>query len=342
MDILEINDPAQEQKWDRYALGKTQTIMDLAGWRHVARDTYGIKSFFLAAVDNDHIAGTLALYEIKHPLFGHYLLTAPFGTEGGLLYDSDSARNLLLEAARKLADRHEVDYLVIRLKNNDLHGFTVDHRFCTAFIALEPGSDHLWNKRIPSKTKNQVRKGMKDSFQTDCGNHLVEDFYELISTHMRNLGSPWHGLDFYKNIVKYMGSRSEFIVIKEGSNLVAGALLFHVNQTVQNVWAIALNKYNSRCANYKMHWDFLQESCRQGYKWFDMGRSIIGSRAMEFKKNWNPDVVTLSYNFYLRRVKEPPFNDPRNPLFAAPIFVWKKLPLALTRRIGPRLIWGLA
>jgi len=46
-------------------------------------------------------------------------------------------------------------------------------------------------------------------------------------------------------------------------------------------------------------------------------------------------------NYYLRKAKEIPFMDPRNPRYRLAIAAWRRLPLAATRALGPRLITGL-
>ncbi len=68
---------------------------------------------------------------------------------------------------------------------------------------------------------------------------------------------------------------------------------------------------------------------------------MVGSSNLEFKKNWNPQIVQLIYSYYLRKQNELPFTDPHNPRYRLPIAVWKRLPLFVTKAIGPRLITGL-
>ena len=73
----------------------------------------------------------------------------------------------------------------------------------------------------------------------------------------------------------------------------------------------------------------------------DMGRSEADSSNLKFKQNWPIELAPLRYNFYLRTLKDVPFMDPRNPKYRIPIAIWRKLPLAVTRNVGPLLIPGL-
>jgi serine/alanine adding enzyme len=285
--------------------------------------------------------GALALYEVRHRLLGHYLTTAAFGNDGGLYYDDLAARDILLAEARRVCDERRAAYLVIRTRGEDLAGFIPDHRYHTATVDLQGGADELW-KRLPAATRNQVRRGRKEGFEIRSGPAEIEPFHRVFHIHMRELGSPAHALRYYELIAKHLGERARFIVVREGSTLVAGALLFMLNDTAANFHTVALREYNRRCPNYLLYWDMLEESCKAGCARFDMGRSVEGGGNLRFKENWNPETAPLSYNYYLRSLKEVPFADPRNPRYRLPIEVWRRLPLGLTRALGPHVISGLA
>src|SRR4051812_30052768 len=102
------------ERWNAYVGSRARSVTDLFEWRLVAREAYGIASHFLLAEDAGHAAGALALYEIKHPVFGHYLATALFATDGGLFFESNAARDALVAEARALADRLRASYVLIR------------------------------------------------------------------------------------------------------------------------------------------------------------------------------------------------------------------------------------
>lgn len=339
---LLLLDAALENRWDDYVGQRTSTVTDLSAWRHVVRETYGIKSHFIAVEENDALIGALCLFEIKHPLFGHYLTTAAFATDGGLHYDSDIARDLLIEEAKRLADELQVDYLLVRTQGLHIEGFTQDQHYRTAVINLQGGSDAVWEEILRGKTRNQVRRGIKEGFTVHRGQDQRQDFYRVFHTHMRDLGSPAHSKRFYQNIVRFLGERAQFIVVREDRSVVAGALLFEINGTAMNYHTVALMKYNRRCPNYLLYWDMIKGSCERDNTRFDMGRSEADSSSLKFKQNWGAQVVELNYNYYLRNLTDVPYADPRNPRYKLPIAIWKKLPLPVTGVLGPWLIRGIA
>jgi FemAB-related protein (PEP-CTERM system-associated) len=341
MRIVHLRLGEGDDRWDAYVGPRTTTVTDLAAWRRVLRDAYGLRSTFLAAIDGDRFVGCLGLFEVKHPVFGHYLSTAAYGNDGGFHFDDDAARDALLAEARAVADRLDVDYLLIRTRAAELDGFRVDHRYRTAVINLEGGADAVWNNVLRAKTRNQVRHGMKEGFTVETGRGQIGAFYDVFNEHMRDLGSPAPSMRFYEAVVEHLGDRMDFVVVKDGRELVAGALLFWTNGVASNYHTVALQKYNRRCPNYLIYWKMIEASCARGCSRFDMGRSEADGPNLAFKMNWGPETLPLFYNYYLRKVGDIPRVDPRNPLYRIPIAVWRRLPVFVTKRIGPRLMTGL-
>jgi len=207
------------------------------------------------------------LYEFKHPVFGHYLTTAPFATDGGLHYDNGIACKLLVEEARRLADELRVGYLLIRTRGKPIEGLVPDTHYRTAVLDLQSGADEIWEKTLPAKTRNQIRRGMKEGFTIHSGHDQLPDFYRVFQTHMRDLGSPAHSKALYRNIVRFLGERVRFIVVREGRNVVAGALLFEINGTAMNHHTVSLSKYNRRCPNYLLYWEMMGNDQRELRAW---------------------------------------------------------------------------
>jgi FemAB-related protein (PEP-CTERM system-associated) len=341
MRIERVIDDAGGERWDAWVRPRTQTVTDLYAWSSIVRETYGVRSDLLLALDEaGEIRGALSLYEVRHRLLGHFLLTAPFANDGGLHFDTFEARDLLVAESRRICAERGASHVVLRTRD-DVPGLISDHRYQSAVVDLAGGASALW-QRLPATTRNQVRRGKKEGFEICSGPSQIEPFYDVIHAHMRELGSPAHALRYYTSIARHLGDHARFIVVRDGSSVVAGALLFTINDTAANIHTVSMRAYNRRCPNYLLYWHMLETSCEAGCTRFDMGRSVEGGGNLRFKQNWKPEVCKLSYNHYLRTLRAVPFADPRNPRYSIPIEVWKRLPLVVTRNVGPHLITGLA
>jgi hypothetical protein len=87
-----------------------------------------------------------------------------------------------------------------------------------------------------------------------------------------------------------------------------------------------------------MYWELMKWAAEQGFRMFDFGRSKKGTGSFAFKSQWNMDVQPLDYQVLLVKRKTVPNFSPVNPKFEMAIRIWKKLPLSLTKLLGPAVV----
>jgi hypothetical protein len=76
---------------------------------------------------------------------------------------------------------------------------------------------------------------------------------------------------------------------------------------------------------------------RRGATLFDYGRSKNDSGAYQYKKHWGMEAHPLNYKVALVKAKSLPNLSPNNPKYKYFIKAWKRLPLPVSRLIGPML-----
>ena len=79
---------------------------------------------------------------------------------------------------------------------------------------------------------------------------------------------------------------------------------------------------------------------KSGQDVFDFGRSTPGSGPYNFKTQWGASPTGAEWQSYLRAgcLEE---TRPDNPRYRRLINVWQRLPVWLTRQIGPRIVRGI-
>jgi len=104
--------------------------------------------------------------------------------------------------------------------------------------------------------------------------------------------------------------------------------------------ASSLKEYNPTNVNMLMYWHLLQRAVERHQQVFDFGRSTTDGNTFKFKKQWGaePEPATWQYRVNRGEVGE---MRPENPRFKRAIEIWQKLPLTLTRTIGPRIVRGI-
>ena len=116
-----------------------------------------------------------------------------------------------------------------------------------------------------------------------------------------------------------------------------GALVALTSNDVMTVpWASCLPEYFSLCSNMLLYWETIRAACLEGYGRFDFGRSTRDSGTYRFKRQWG----ALESPLYWYSISAAPRRDrPAGESAAAACLVglWKRLPLAVTRRLGPHV-----
>ena len=284
MEIRKIQAAFENETWDQYVQSRTTSVLDLSAWSKVLGDSYSIAPHFLAAFEEEQMSGGLALYEIKHPLSGQFLVTAPFGSDGGFFFDNEEIKDLLVQQGRKLADEVDADYLLIRTRGAAITDFDQHQRYCAPVVPIEADAEATWKNLLRAKTRNQIRKGMKSGFELFQGAEYLPQFYEVFHRHMRDLGSPAHSLEFYRSIQQHLGDYTDFLVVRKEGKLVGGSMMFHINDVAMNLQTVTLDAYKRLCANYLLYWRMIEIATQYGCRKFDMGRSLVDGQVLRFKK----------------------------------------------------------
>ena len=104
--------------------------------------------------------------------------------------------------------------------------------------------------------------------------------------------------------------------------------------------ASSLRFYNYICANMLMYWSLLERAILRGQEAFDFGRSTPGTSVCKFKEQWGAKPAPAEWQYYVRSGKSDDMR-PDNPRFIRMVRLWQRLPVRLTRTIGPLIVRGI-
>jgi len=334
----------QASVWtDAMALSATFTALD--SWSDLVQQTYGYAIHRFEALQGEDVIGALILVYVRHPIFGNYLATSPFGSYGGFIFSSMQARDVLLDEARRLSDELGVGYCVIRFLeegNTPPDPWLQNPIYSTYLIDLPSDAEELMS-RFGSKHRKHTRQALRKGFDVRFGGiELLDDAYEALARSMHELGSPYHSKNYLQRMVDLLGDQLEFVVIKDADGSLAGsAVLAYQGDMVTNLHANILRDFRSNYAGECLYWSMLEHYCKKGMRICDMGRSLNGSGNEIFKMKWRPRKVPLAYWYYLPKGGEKPELNQKSPKFQLAIRVWKMLPEFVVRALGPSLIRGI-
>src|SRR5262245_10207178 len=312
------------------------------GWLDVLAESFGHVPFALEAVENRRTVGWLPLAYVQSFLFGKYLVSLPYLNSNGVQADHDRAARALVERAVLLADELEVKQLELRHEqptgHPSLNGQLTSKVHMRLALPDFPGP--LWES-IGSKARNQVRKGEKSGLTVAWGGvEKLPEFYQVFSRNMRDLGTPVYGQELFRAIFRIYCGDAELCIVHMERQPIAAALLLHGKGVTEVPSASSLREFNSTCANMLLYWNLLDRAIQRKQSVFDFGRSTVDSNTYKFKKQWGALAEPATWQYY-QRLGSATDLRPDNPKYERFIRIWQRLPVRVTRWIGPMIVRGI-
>ena len=311
-------------------------------WIDAVATGLGQTPHVLTAVDDGRVVGCLPMTLVRGPIFGRFLVGLPYINTGGVCADDAAVAAGLIDAACDWADELDVNYLELR------HERPIDHPRLNADrtdklhlrLALPPDADAMMGG-LKSKVRSQVKKSLREEFEVQWGGHeRLDDFYRVFAHNMRDLGTPVFPRRLFASILDRMGDDAELCVLTRGGRPAAAAMLVHDGTMTEVPSASCIRRYNRLNANMRMYWHLIERAIERGSETFDFGRSSEGSGTYRFKRQWGAQPSEATWQYYVRR------GDPAQMRVddggkRRLIEVWKRMPIWLTRIIGPPIVRGI-
>ena len=303
------------------------------------------------------IVGILPLVHLKHFIFGNSLISVPFFDTGGILADDYATEKALLSEAIQLGQKLKAHNIELRhttpLAFLDFHKFeqltrntqhatrnwvsqTLSHK--VRMLLDLPNSPEALIKSFKSKLRSQIKKPIKEGLRSKIGGlELLEDFYNVFSTNMRDLGSPVHSRKLMKNVLEEFPGKAKIVMVYKDNLPIACSLVVGFKDTLENPWASALREYSRLSPNMLLYWTMLEYACGKGYTYFDFGRSSPDEGTYKFKKQWGAKPTPLHWHYISPNVEPVNAETSEKSKFNNAIQYWQKLPVPVTKIIGPMI-----
>lgn len=330
-------------KWEAYvASSASSTLYHRIGWKAVIERSFGHRTYYLLTVDEQGaVAGVLPLVHLNSLLFGSFLVSLPYCTYGGLCADGEEPRTLLLNEAIAIARREKAAHVELRHTQRLDDGLPVKTEKVSMRLTLPGDPDELW-RSLGSKLRSQVKRPHKEGLHVEIGGlDQLGGFYRVFSINMRDLGTPVYPRRFFENILNEFHDATWICTVYRGREPVASGLLAGFKDRLEIPWASSVRRYNRYSPNMLLYWSALTFACERGYTVFDFGRSTPGEGTYRFKEQWGAKPVQLYWHYWLRVAGSLPALNPHNPKYRLAIRLWQRLPVALTRLVGPAIVRSL-
>lgn len=328
------------QRWNNYVRRNSEASpYHLAAWSLANANAYKHKQFNLIAEQQGQIVGVLPLCLLALPLSKGFLCSVPFCDVGGCLSENEEVRHKLMEAALEIAGRYKVSALQIRNRSPARSEIDPKYTGKVSMLLSLPESSDILLASFKSKLRSQISKAQKNGLTFRIGREAekLDQFYQVFSPNMRDLGSPVHSRKWFESIrEQYADDMVIGIVSKDEIPVGAGIMLLLENKAAIP-WASTLSEYKHLAPNMLLYWNLLKYATDKHCTVLDFGRSSYGEGTFNFKKQWGAKPVPLDWKSYL--VDGNVTEGKRGSQSLRILFqkVWRRLPLRLANTLGPRI-----
>jgi FemAB-related protein (PEP-CTERM system-associated) len=163
-------------------------------------------------------------------------------------------------------------------------------------------------------------------------------FIDLYTRNLRKLGTPSFPARHFHTLLQNFGKEADVREVRLDGKVVSAVLTFYFRDQMLPYYGASDPEYNEYAPNNYMYFDLMRWGGKNGYRRFDFGRSKKESGSFDFKAHWGMEMRDLPYEMLLVKRTAMPDFSPNNRKYHQLIEWWQKMPLPLTRAIGPYLI----
>ena len=292
MRVLEAT-ADQKNDWNRISNTMPGSLpLNRFEWKNILRDSYGIKPLFVYVSDGvGQMQGIAATYMTDDI----YMRKNIFSTRYGLLAADDDCLGEIIRFLK--------DYCL----TYGIHGqqFTTGEFFSnitcfssqrkTMQLSISENMDSAWDS-LKSKTRNMVRKAIKEGLKVEEGKEHIHRFYEIYVDSMLGLKVPMHSKIFFDNVLKEFGDDAELSVVYREGKALAGMITLFGSTRASYPWQVSLSGTNKYAPNQLLIWQAMRSCIDRKISVLDMGESVENGPVYLFKKNFGGSPVTVHYS----------------------------------------------
>lgn len=299
--MTEITKNVTEKQWKSFLeTCSDATIYHTPEWQQFIQKTFNYDSHYLFALDESgNITGILPLFHVKSRLTGNRLCCSPFSHTCGYIGSTSSKNQVLLEA-KNIHSKLNTKYLEIR-DYIDSNVYESHSSFSTYILELSSDVNETWLKLDKKSARWAATKSKKLGVQSESTTNIedLRTYYELNCVTKKDIGVPCHPWKFFKNMFEVMNEYVSLYVAKCENEIIGGGIFEYYNNSVLYGYGAADPNYLNLHPYNSFIWKSIEDSCLNGYKQFDFGRTSSDNKGLiNFKRKWGTVENKLSYNFY--------------------------------------------
>ncbi|RMH56522.1 MAG: GNAT family N-acetyltransferase [Candidatus Hydrogenedentota bacterium] len=306
------------------------------GWLDALSRVCRLRLYLLETFREGRLAGILPLFEMRNISLRRVLVSIPYSTFGGILArDEDAARDLMAKA-EALRKQRAAAYVELRQEKPLPAEENRVERTCFVTVrAPVVPCDELWRKVLSPRLRTKIRKAQRSGCRIEDAGADLTEFVPLFMRNMHRLGTPALPSTLFREVGYRMNEKVHCLLVRRDHHVVAGIVLVAEGDTIHEPWVASLQEHHRVNVNQFLYANAMEWAFERGFRFFDFGRSTLGSGTLRFKEQFGGVPIPLHYRYLTPNARRIPSIDAHHNPFETVVRAWAKLPRGFVDRVGP-------
>jgi hypothetical protein len=334
-----IIDERLRNDWEQYVEKNLLTIAwHSYDWSTLVKKHYNVKFLPIVALDQDQIRGILPLYRVKTKFGKESLISVPYAVAGGIVADNKEAESILLKKAIELYETYKCDNITLKQYKSNIQGdLKVDDSFYNRELNLTVSLKDLW-RGLADINKEKIESASSQALSVDYPSNDIKSFYRLLLRYHHQMGIPCVSRKWIEDHL-INDKVYSIALLKSSEHMLAGTMVKKFKKAVSFPFTCIFE--DSRQSNmyaYYLYWKLIEKFATDDIEIYHSARIPKSENTNEYRLGWGGTKYNYYYRYYpagVTRTESSTKRGKKRELFSA---IWKRLPMGITRFIGPLVV----
>lgn len=338
-----IIDPSGDVRWEKFVANHpSATVYHHTVWRDFLCKTFQHMKPCYIILENTQgeIVAGIPLFIVESWITGKRLVSVPFASVCHPLVTDDEDLGTLITASIEHCKQSACSYFEMRLRGTDqgqmIPGMKRTTQYKSHVLSLDRDLDGIRKSFHKTSVQQRIRRAEKKGLDTHyaLSERELEEFYLLLSKQrLRKLGLPPHPYRLFKHMWDLLKPKQmlDLHLIEHDGKMIAGMLVLKANNMVISEHAATEKKYMNIGANQLLWWKAIESAHREGFRYFDLGKSHINAHGLlAFKRWWYPQEYDI-YHYYYPDVRGIYATSRASATHKCLNMLWRHMPMSLAK-----------